>query len=80
MAKHITYPNRLVIQEKLKQRASYSEIANAIDKAKSTITYEIKNKSKPDGEYCAKYAQELYYSEESFSKFLESKIYKSCTG
>ena len=59
MAKHITYPNRLVIQEKLKQRASYSEIANAIDKAKSTITYEIKNKSKPDGEYCAKYAQEL---------------------
>ena len=56
--KHLTYQQRCVIQEKIKEKKSYQQIADRIGKTKAAIAYEVKNK-RIKGEYRANYAQDL---------------------
>lgn len=70
--RHIKYQDRLVIQEKITQGESYSEIGKAIGKRKSAVYYEIKNKSKGD-QYCAEYAQEATVRGKAVANSLRNK-------
>jgi IS30 family transposase len=45
MAKHLTYDDRLTIQELLKSRSSLSEISRELNRHKSTISREISLRS-----------------------------------
>ena len=69
---HLTHQERCVIQEKLEQRKSYTEIAKAIGKSKSAISYEINNK-KLNGKYTADYAQKITNIKRTTSNSLRAK-------